>query len=157
MYCYQLDKGKAIRGIPPSLLPNDGSFTKDIIENADVELIGNDGLTISLETLVGIPLHRLSTVCAMQLAPSNRSLVDRAIVVYRPTEVFLDRDGGDETDVVYRSPTVFAGIAHKGRTKMRFIKKEFGAVMFNDNGVYVSADTSVPLRRKTDSFVIRIS
>lgn len=157
MYCYQLDKGKAIRGISPALLPTDGSFTTDTIESADVELIGNDGLSISLETLTDIPLHRLSTVCTMQLAKSTKNLMDRAIVVYRPAEVLLDRDGGDETDIIHRSPSVFVGIAYKDHTKMRFIKKEFGAVMFNDNGVYVSSDACVPLYRKTSSFVIRIS
>lgn len=155
MRCYHIANGKVSRGIPASLLPStDGMPVTGEILEADVELIGSNRLSLSLEDLTDMPLHRLSSVCSLRLVPHTRQDTAFVLAVYSPREIYLDRDGGDESEIVYRDPEVFALLAKPGHTRLQFTRTE-GTIGCNEHGLYI--DCNAPsIRKKPDAFIIRV-
>lgn len=156
MRCYHIEKGKVRKGLPPGTLPVDDALEGKRVERAEAELTGPDGLALGMGDLQRLPLHRFSAVCRLRLVASAKKTEDRALVAYSPKDLFPDRDGGDESEVIHRSPDLFVAMVRKGRTRMFFADGK-SVLVFDDRGVCSAGADAAPLVKEPEGFVVRVS
>lgn len=156
MKCYWITKDRITRGIPEDLNDPKEGVECALITDAEVELAGEERPDLPLEVLQDLPLARLSAICRMRLVPCKPTKSDKYVLAYSPVVAYPDRAGGDETELIYRSPYLFVCIAKEGKTLIRWIHRDGVAVVVGPKGP-VESDESLSVEApKENTFFVRI-
>ena len=127
MKCFTLNNKTCTEGISVESIPvtkalldtaKEGKVTDAIVVPSTQE---RDGFLF--EEIFKAGLHCATAICRIVFDKSSKKGSDRILVAYNPTELFPSKEGGDATDIVYRSRHCFVAVCKKGEMCFRKIKR----------------------------------
>lgn len=125
MKCFTIIEKGCIEGIDAKGLPITAALKNTLkdgkIINAAVVPIAEERDDISFEELFKQDLHRASAICKIVFDATDKVNNEAILIAYNPKEVFPSLEGGDSSDIVYRSKDRFIARCTKGNTVFRKI------------------------------------
>jgi len=109
MRCYSVKNEKITKGIP-DVVPYDPrvAVTKaGLIMNAQFILEGNPKDDDTFQDRQSEDLSAASELAYFELVPVNKKRHKYVLIAYNPTEYRLDKEHGDCSEIIYRSPEWF--------------------------------------------------
>ena len=122
MKCFTIIGNECNEGINTSLIPvTDNLVKQDTVLDAVVVPITPERDDLSFAEVFKRDIHCASAICKVVFDKAVGKGSDRILVAYNPTEWFPSQEGGDVSDIVYRSRECFVALCSKGGMVFRKI------------------------------------
>lgn len=127
MKCFTIKDNECVAGIDASRIPITENILKEYSDGVVLDAIVITNTTdrddIAFEQLFKTTIHRASAICSIVFDKNKdkKDGSDRILIAYDPTEMLLSAEGGDMSDIVFRSSHTFVALCKKNSTVIRKI------------------------------------
>lgn len=120
MKCFTIIGNECKEGIETRLIPvTSNLIDSDRVVDAIIIPITPERDDLSFADIFKQDIHSASAVCKIVFDANKGKGSNRILVAYNPAEWFPSQEGGDCSDIVYRSKVCFVALCSENRTVFR--------------------------------------